>query len=231
MSSKKIIRIPVQKISQGKEPIKNPSPVKANVFGVQSRAKATTIEGAKENEVTGIEWLRHSAALHYVTSLDGISVRQLHNHPPFDQLGFRTMERWCVEDEWVHRRQQYMERIRSDIESHINQRMVETRVEQLKQIDVKVTSLFGEIDKVEPKSKEGMITALVRLMEAGNSLREKLSKEIVPSHIGGTQQDNVPVTPHLTHEDAREAALAILRRRRAAIRGNLQEEKGNGSNG
>lgn len=193
---------------------------------MEPRAKATTVESPEEGEVIGIEWLRHSAALHYVTSLDGISIRELHKRPPFDQVSETSLERWCAEDEWVRRRQKYMARIRSDIEAHIAEKMVETRIEQLKQIDAKVGKLFTEIDGVAPKSKEGLITATVRLLEAGDNLREKLSKEVVPEHLGGVQQETIPLTPQLDREDARAAAKAVLQRRRDATRARNQAERG-----
>lgn len=193
---------------------------------MEPRAQATTIEDPEEGEVVGIEWLRHTAALHYVTSLDGISIRELHKRPPFDQVSETSLERWCAEDEWVRRRQKYMERIRADIEAHIAEKMVETRVEQLKRIDSEVTTLFAQLDSVKPKSKEGLVTAMVRLIELGNNIRESLAKEVVPEHLGGVQQETIPLTPNLDHEDVRAATKAILHRRREAIRARNLTERG-----
>ena len=150
--------------------------------------------------------------------MDGISVRELQKQPPFDQVSVVTMERWCNEDEWVRRRQQYFERIRADIESRIAEKMVQTRIEQLKQIDRQVEQVFTEVDGVKAKSKEGLLTALVRLLEAGDGIREKLSKEVVPAHLGGVPQETIPLTPTLSEEEAREAARAVLQRRRMATR-------------
>lgn len=169
--------------------------------------------------------MRHSAALQYVTSMQGVSVRELNKVSPFDQVSQTTLERWATEDEWVRRRQQYFENIRADIESHIAKKMVKVRVEQLKKIDVQVETLFGQIDAVPPKSKEGLITALVRLLEAGDSMREKLAQEVVPVHLGGVRQKTLPLTPQLSEEEARDAALAILRRRRTIVRAKVKAEK------
>jgi hypothetical protein len=128
------------------------------------------------------------------------------------------MERWATEDEWVKRRQKFHTTIRSEIEARIAEKLIQTRVKQLEQIDDLVQEVFKEVGAVAPKTQEGLISSLVKLLGAGDMMREKLAKEVVPKHLGGVEQETLPMIPKLTTEEASIAARAILRKRRAEVR-------------
>lgn len=171
--------------------------------------------------------MRQSAATEYVTSLKGISLRELRKIPPFDQLGPGTLERWCVEDEWVKRRQKYFFEVRTEIEARIAEKLIQTRVNQLEKMEDISERLLNEIitGAVEAKSKEGLVTAVVRLLEAQDGMREKLAKEVVPAHLGGVQQETLPMAPEITTEEARTGVKAILQRRRLHARQKIEQDR------
>ena len=194
---------------------------------MKDRSKTTTITSAEKGEVESVNWMRQSAATEYVTSLKGISVRELSKIPPYNRLTPGTLARWCVEDGWVERRQKYFQEVRSEIEALISEKLIQTRVNQLEKMEDIAEQLSDEIltNKVESKSKEGLVTAMVRLLEAQDHIREKLAKEVVPAHLGGVQQETLPMTPEITNEEARVGVKAILQRRRTHARQRTQQER------
>lgn len=194
---------------------------------MKDRSKTTIITSANKDELESINWMRHSAATEYVTSLKGISIRELNKVPPFDQVAEITMSRWSVEDGWVERRQKYFLEVRSEIEARIAEKLIQTRVRQLEKMEDIADQLADEIiiGAVEAKSKEGLVTAMVRLMEAQDGIREKLAKEVVPAHLGGVQQETLPMTPEITTEEARVGVKAILQRRRVHAREKIDQDR------
>ena len=171
--------------------------------------------------------MRHSAATAYATSLKGVTIRELRETPPYDQLNHGTLERWCVEDEWVKCRQKYFQEVRAEIESRISEKLVRVHVRQLEKMEDIADQLADEIltNKVEAKSKEGLVTAMVRLLESQDGLREKLAQIVVPAHLGGVEQESLPLVPKVTPEEARAGAKAILQRRRLQARQRVQQER------
>lgn len=178
-------------------------------------------------EGDGYEWLRHSAGMHYVTNLGGLSIRELNQIPPYDQVGQSTLERWSVEDEWLARRQRYFAEITAEAEKRLQEKVVRARVRSLARTEEIATQIADEIaaGTVEAKSKEGLITALVRLLGLNEELRDKIAAQVVPTHLGGVSQETIPVTPKLSPEEARAAASAIIQQRRNATRQRLDAER------
>lgn len=170
-----------------------------------------------------VEWLalRHAACLRYITDHRGISIKKLSEQELFkDSVSYETFQRWSMVDKWVERRSEFFENIRDDIKKNLGKRLVDIQVDQLKELDVLYHESIKKLKakKLKPKSLEGMITALVKLVTASNELRDKIAKEIVPEHLGGAQGDGMQVTPKLTEEEARAAAMAIIHQRRAKMR-------------
>jgi len=161
-----------------------------------------------------------------VTNLAGVSVRQMSEMEPYDTVGRPRLEKWCQVDEWLKRRQRHFEDIRAEVEATVAKKLVEVRVKQLEEVDTLFSDVVGDLKAsvVEAKSKEGLIGALVKLLEAGDHLRDKLAQDVVPQHLGSAQQgEGIPLTPKLTDQEAAEAARAILKRRREETRRKLAE--------
>lgn len=167
--------------------------------------------------------MRHTAALQYVTSRQGISIRELAKTVPFNQLYPATLERWSAEDNWVQRRQKYFQEIRGEIETRIAEKLIQTRVKQLESMDMLFETLMVDITTTNAKTKEGIVTAAVRVLEASDTIRDKLSKEVVPEHLGGVHREGMPVTPTLTDVEARAAAKAVIQKRREQARAGMAE--------
>ena len=211
------VRTPVPKV---KKPAKRPPTKKPSTFGVRPRTRATEITGVTEDEVPGAAWLRYAAGSEYITNFAGLSIRELAKRSPFDQVSPASLTRWAVEDEWVRRRQQYFQTITHEAEKRLQEKLIRARVDQLSKMEDIAIQMADEILSgiVQAKSKEGMVTALVRLLESSEAMREKLAAQVVPAYLGGVQQETLPLTPHLSNEETRAAVTAVLQQRRLQTR-------------
>lgn len=211
------------------------APKVPNVFGVKSRSRAVQPSPCRRGDLeegTGFEWMRFAAATEYVTNLRGISIRDLSKQSPFDTASTGTLERWSIEDEWVPRRQRFFQEITAEAEKRLQEKVIRARVNQLAKMEAIAGDMADEIltGELAAKSKEGMVSALVRLLESSENLRGKIAEQVVPTHLGGVEQETMPMTPKLTDAEARAAATAVLHQRRLETRqrvkaGTLGEKK------
>jgi hypothetical protein len=160
-------------------------------------------------------YLRHMAAVHYVTSRRDISIPDLAKLTPFDSVAVRTLETWALEDNWEARRQQYFADIGRDIEDRIRKHISEVKVRQLQQIDYLFDKLMRASDQTLPKSLEGLAMAIVRLLEAGNTLRDQIAGPASEAAGGGSGDGADPgeSTDGMTDDQVREVALAVAQQR------------------
>jgi len=175
--------------------------------------------------------LRQLAGIEYTTRFESVSVRVLGLAPPFDTIPLRTLQHWALVDRWPERRQKYFARIVAKAEEKLGDRLVKARLDELKSRENIADSMAVDIlaGNVESKSQEGMVSALTKLLDSNDSLRERITKSVAPTQMGGPHQDSLPVTPTLTDEEARAAASAVIQIRRTAARQQIQagaEEKG-----
>jgi len=161
-------------------------------------------------------YLRHMAAVHYVPSRRDISIPDLAKLTPFDSVAVRTLETWALEDNWEARRQQYFADIGRDIEDRIRKHISEVKVRQLQQIDYLFDKLMRASDQTLPKSLEGLAMAIVRLLEAGNTLRDQLAGPAAEAAGGGAAdgQEAGATADGMTDAQVREVALAVAQQRR-----------------
>jgi hypothetical protein len=180
------------------------------------------LDGTSENPEDSIStaWLRQLAGIQYSTSQAGITVPEMSRMPPFDHVSIRTLEGWCAYDHWEDKRKEYFARLRDQIEQRLAASVVETRVQHLQRIDSIAEAIIADIESKEVgyKSREGMITALVKLLEVGDRMREKVAARIAPKlDCAGV----LTLTAELSEDEARAAAKLIMKTRREKLRAGL----------
>ena len=174
------------------------------------------VDGRRKKELLA---LRHAANIRYITSHPGISLKKLSEQKPFaGNVSHETIRKCSIKKGWLAQRAKYFEGIRDEIKKKLGKRIADIMVEQLNEVDKLFRSTLNKIGASEPKSMEGLINALVNLMKAGNELREKIAKDLIPERLVGVQDEGMQVTPKLTEEEARAAAMAIIHKRRAEMR-------------
>lgn len=180
---------------------------------------------APEPDAPSFAFLRFSAGLQYTTDLHGITVEELAECAPFkNTVALKTLQKWCLEDQWVARREALMAEWRRDIEAKLGQRQVQQAL-----VDLQTTDSMAEdiLEKLRNKvgmvnSFEGLINSMIRLMEFRQTLRGQVLTQTAPGPVGTVPGVSRPggqmPKPNLSVEDARAAAAAIIKRRRDEIR-------------
>lgn len=174
-------------------------------------AKKRTPSAIPENE--GHLSLRHRALLFYCYENQASSIASMSQQAPFNQVALRTLECWSAADRWQERRQQAQERWAIRVQERIGNQLVQKRVDQLRsleKLDVQIGE-FLESGSLEFKSLESGISALVRLAQCMDDLREKVLGDLPRAR---PQTPEKALVPDLTPDEAREAAKAILEIRR-----------------
>ena len=190
-------------------------PVHTQVARLRAIAEGETLAGAINSQRL---YLRHMAAIYYSTSRRDIAIADLAKIPPFNAVSLKELKAWATEDNWVIRREQYFTALGRDIEDRIRKHVSEVKVRQLQQIDYLFDKLARAADSTQPKSLEGLAVAIVRLLEAGNALRDQIAGPAAEAAGGGSGDGSDPgdSTDGMTDDQVREVALAVAQQRHKA---------------
>ena len=217
-----------------------PEPRKAKRVPIGKKAKRTPIKdpGGRPTKTQvlvpedSFMDLRYAASKDYAYTFRDISIAELCRHPRYAHISPRTMERWCAEDGWVEMRRAFRDEYRKEMEKAIGTQIVQARLAYTKLGDELLDDSFKRLltkDKkklLEVKSREGLMRATVMLWDRTIAEKEKLADAIMPEPIAHQQSEHYTpaVQPQLTKEEAREAALTIVRMRREQIRARIKQE-------
>lgn len=172
-------------------------------------------------------WLRKLAGLKFITSQQSVTLAGLLEDPELkDKVSLASLKLWSAQDNWVQRRSDYYKNLEEGIRAQIAKRQIRTTVDQLAELDEVSTKLLEALNSADTEvgTLEGVTTAYLRIVNKREALRDRIVKEITPEGLaGGVPVVGNQVTPVLSAEEAREAAMLIVRRRREAQRKRIQE--------
>lgn len=192
---------------------------KTNQFGVTHQVSSTKITVADEGEVDRHLWLRRLAELTYVTSQAAITINTLAQDPQFKgKVAVSTLRDWCTEDRWVEKRQKYYMNLEEEIKKKVANAQLQSRFKQLRKLDKLSDQMHTKLEEndAEPGTFEGMVGGLVKVETMREEIRSKISTEMIPENLANIAGVEGPlVTPKLSEAEAREAALAVIRKRQA----------------
>lgn len=186
------------------------------------------------------QYIRHVAGLLYTTSSEKMSLSILEKHPLMVQEGVTvaSLERWSRDDDWVARRQTFLENLRKGLEKQIGTELSRARVEFLDGLYSVREDLLDKLstNAAKPNSYEGLVNALVKLSDQIDKMQEKLAGSLVPQSFdvapGSTSalpgEAVQQMTPKLSPAEARAGALAIVRKRREDLRQKLAQSDEDG---
>lgn len=219
-----VVRKRKRGVAKRPPPKKVASKAASRRYGEEHKAKTKATKSRRSKLLA----LRYAAEIRYTTDPAGITLRELSKQEPFtDNVSHNTLKTWYAGEGWKKKRAEYFQNISDSIEKNLGKRLVDTQIEQLRRVDALFEKALDRAESSEPKSMEGMIGAVVNLLRIGNELREKIVKEIVPAQLGGADE-GMQVTPKLTEEEARAAAIAIIRTRRTNVRQKVLDDRDDG---
>lgn len=167
--------------------------------------------------------IRRLALLHYITDPD-LTVEELNKKPPFNTIPLSTFVKWAGADEWLLLRQQTFDVVRNRIVEHVAKRQVEAYLKALHQTSALKERVWLRLkdETFSDASAEKLISGYCKLIESELKLLGTVETLVPPPRHRGLQQpqtvEETPLqTQPLSVEEAREAALAVMRVRRREI--------------
>lgn len=181
--TKKMQRRPIK---AGKGPAESSVPVRmpaAELLAPDGTPISVILE--RSNAMT-----RREAGMAYVTSLEGMTIKQLHGQPDFAHLSLRTLEYWSAQDRWAERRRDFLDKAFARAERTMGTEFVQARVRELRLLEKVVAALDragwaedanGNLTlTLQPKTLEGWARTRLDYSEALDKLRGQLAAHLLP---------------------------------------------------
>lgn len=180
---------------------------------------------------------RREAALAYVTSIEGLTIKQIHGQPEFAHLSLRTLENWSTQDRWAERRRDYLEKAFARTERTIGSDLVQARVRELRLLEKIVAGLDeagwsenadGSVTlTLQPKSLEAWARTRLDYSEALDKLRAQLAAHLLPDSdphpepVATEEERPTILHPNMrmrpTENEAVAMAVLLMRMRREEV--------------
>lgn len=162
--------------------------------------------------------LRMDAGLAYMTNPDCASLDDLSQDERFRSVSKRTLERWCAEDKWVERRQQFLSRWAEHAKERLGSALSRHRTEEFQQLlrvrELALSKL--EDPMLEPKSWEGVAKVLVEINRRIENVAVSVGNEVLPSGLEKQETGPSRLDP-LEREVLRKRLLGLRREKLRAI--------------
>lgn len=189
------------------------------------------------------EALRRLAFTTYTMSFHKVSVEAISRHPEFSGVTLDTLERWCREDRWIEKRDEYQTQAQNQFAKVMLQRNLQYQKEELGRLQEMGGHIWqqlfpqadenGEVILPPPlKSFESAVTAYLKIQQEIDKRMENVQADILPQIFHQEDADESPqqlaksnVMPQLSSKEARAAAKVILQMRREDVRQQLQAEQ------
>ncbi|RYF12704.1 MAG: hypothetical protein EOO40_00555, partial [Deltaproteobacteria bacterium] len=128
------------------------------------------------------EGLRHLAQTLFITDPDGISTQDLSDMPEFVAVRHEMIRTWAVEDNWVQKRRDVMQRWRKRIADKMGERIAQQRLQSFedaqklyRQTLAFVTGGEDGVISVQPRSFEGTVNTVIKLEKHMADLRREIA--------------------------------------------------------
>jgi hypothetical protein len=185
--------------------------------------------------------LRLAAGQQYITSIEGLTIKQIHDQPQFAHLSMRTMENWCFQDKWSERRREFVVLYSKHVENEIGSELVQSRVKELRMMEqvcsaIEKAGMTKDADgnivlTLQPKSLEGWARVRLEYSEYLDKMRSSLGEYIIPavSPRPEPQEEQRPTTLHPnlrirpTENEATAMGVLLMRMRREEVEKLLRE--------
>jgi hypothetical protein len=202
--------------------------------------KAITVPEVKLTTAQRRE-LRSKLLLLYISAVTKPMLPDLLRRAEFQGLPIKTVEDWKYEDRWEEQRKAFQASLFAQVKTRIGDRLAQTTLQMLEELAPIKDRLIARLatETFDDLSADKLLKAFCTVLELQARLTEQAVGLITPTQ--GTQE-----APHdasipspvvasgitdLTVDEAREAAFAIMRRRREAAFNAAKPAGGTGPNG
>lgn len=205
---------------------------------VLKESESTDLVPVVEDENFSNWDLKQLAELHYVTFQGKVSLSEMSRMSPFNRVTERTLFNWSSKDEWVRKRSEYQQQLFDAVRRKIGTQHVQATVSTLDQLGQITQEAYQKLIPMELESEDGskmtvtldpktwssVATVYERLVARLHEIRKDIHDHVVPAvtpNEGGPAEQ--VVKPRLTEEEARAAAMLLVKMRRNDIEREIEE--------
>ena len=177
------------------------------------------VEDVPRGPHLGSARLRVEAGMVYMTDSERGSITKLLDDSRFSGVGRRTLERWCAEDKWVQRREQFLEHWASVARRRLGSQLVQSRIDELEELaEVRALAMEKIRDELTlPKSWEGVVKVLLDVNTRIEHVASDIGAEMMPPGSAESAEHTLASEASLGEVDRDAAVKAILAARRARL--------------
>lgn len=184
--------------------------------------------------------LRRLALLTFCVDPTRPTIKELHDRPEFARIPWSTWAGWSAEDQWTYHRQSAAMALHQKVVEHVADVTADHQVQLWKE-SIKETNLLkrGLLDRIQQEMAttqyadvpaDRVVNAYMRVLEGEMKLLSLLPAfaQAAPGGQGAAQPaggGGLPIQPTLTAQEARVAAMAVLRMRREAVENAKPEQQ------
>lgn len=156
--------------------------------------------------------LRVQAAMEYISNPSMPTVADVHADSRFHGVSRRTLERWCLVDRWVERREEFTKAWMDEARSKLGTRLAQERLHELEMLRHLKNLGLGKVEDpmLLPKSWEATVKVILDIAKREDELRQAIGDEV----IGSTPSNTLTMGDgKYTDEELLAASKEILRLR------------------
>ncbi len=156
-----------------------------------------------------------------------MSLRELHAESELEHLHLRTVEAWSRDHAWSQKRRAFQDECLERLRAKVGDELVQQRQLDLERMETLKERVLQALPSAEPKSLEGLVGSLCRLIQLQDDMRSTVLPQMPPTAqpVGGSPL-RPDMKPRLTDEEARAAATTIIRMRCDRMRAELAQAAG-----
>ncbi len=141
-------------------------------------------------------------------------------------VSIHTFRDWAREDKWTDRRNTFQKNWQEKLQRTMGDALIRRRMRTMERMDGILDQALTKLETnaVLMNSWEGVAGVLIRIIEKMDEFHEKVAGHLIPAVVSGPSQGGGPAPishearPRLTDEEARGAALHIIKLRRDKMR-------------
>ena len=162
------------------------------------------------------------AGLTYVGDSGGLTIEEMHKRAPFSAVNLETLYGWSKQDRWVERRAEFLAKVQASVLTAKRQEVVAAQLRVLDDTETIYQKTLTRLQGNDPdcpllvtKSYEALLGAFCRLVGVMHEVRRDIVNTPLREGLveGSVQAADDRLMPELSPEEARVAALAVVRHR------------------